>query len=226
MPSHRPRRRGSVGSQTGLMISRTCERRQKRIPRPAIQASTWLGIAVELERAGIESGRLRPGDGRLRGDGVEDADPPGPAFDDLAAAGAADGYVVGDDRGDPDAVEFHRGRIVAGRRDRGARLGSVDESTTRFRPPRRRATGAAIATPRPERGPACGPAWPSSSSRSSTRRRGALGMTNGSPGTGMVLAPTKPKTGTEAGRANLRRGGSPDRARSYAAYPLPRCRWP
>jgi hypothetical protein len=44
-----------VGSQTGRMISRTWERRQKSIPRRAIQASTWLGIAVELERARVQA---------------------------------------------------------------------------------------------------------------------------------------------------------------------------
>ena len=76
-------------------------------------------VGMELERAWVDRRGLRPGDRRLRSHDIENADPPGPTLDDFATTRAADGYVIGDDRGDPNAVEFHRGRIVAGRRHEG-----------------------------------------------------------------------------------------------------------
>src|ERR1035437_2239130 len=154
------------------------------------------GLGVELERSGIEARGFVPEDGRLGGHDVQDADPPGRAFDDPAAAGAADSHVVGDDRGDLDAVQFHGGRIVAGHRrprrrapaaargacrgaplDEGSKLMWWTKTTTatswRSHQRRQRGRSGATTTPQPGHAPACAPAWPSSSSRTSTPSAGA-----------------------------------------------------
>src|ERR1035437_10241426 len=83
-------------------------------------------IAMELERTGGETRRFGPGDRRLWGHDIEKADPPGPALNNVSAARAASGYVVRDDRGDPDAIQFHRCRIVAGRKEEGVARRPMD----------------------------------------------------------------------------------------------------
>src|SRR5450755_1511963 len=59
-------------------------------------------IAVELERARVERGALRPVRRDFGGHDIEEVDPPGRALDHLEAAVTAGRNIILDDRRDPD----------------------------------------------------------------------------------------------------------------------------
>src|SRR5690242_8870185 len=65
-------------------------------------------VRVELERPGIDRGRLGPRCGHLGRDDVEEVDPPRRTGDDLEAAVTSPGDVLLDDGRDPDPHDLHR----------------------------------------------------------------------------------------------------------------------
>ena len=97
-------------------------------PAPGHPGQNVARVAVELERARGSARRIPStttgASGATMSRMLTRHGRPSIGF---AATGAAGGYVIGDDRGDPDAVEFHRGRIVAGRRQKGVSLRSMDD---------------------------------------------------------------------------------------------------